>query len=145
VSSIQNNTLLLSGNVGTSNNNSRGILIGVDQTGRVLWRKRVNPDSRPVFLGAPLISSNDGSILVAGCAGTQTSNNMDTILMRTQSNGQIQGGCTKLITFPLSSAPFTLSHTAISLDEIPVPFLTGNAGFQVTTFSADETAICSAD
>ncbi|HSE41579.1 MAG TPA: hypothetical protein VLH08_12530 [Acidobacteriota bacterium] len=146
VSSNQsNNSLLLSGNISTSNNNSRGILFSVDQTGRVVWRKRVNPDSRPVFIGAPIISANDGSIVVAGCAGVQTSNNMDSILLRTQANGQIEGGCSKLITFPLSNSTFNLTSSEFALEEIPVPFLTGNAGFQVTTLSANETAVCSAE
>ena len=57
------NNLLLAGNITASGgSNSRGIVMSLDENGTVLWRKRVNPDSRPVFVGRPTVSSSDGSI-----------------------------------------------------------------------------------
>ena len=135
--------LILSGNItAPGGSNSRGVIVGLNSDGNILWRKKVKPDSRPVFLGKPLVLSSDGSILVSGCAGDRNANNMDSILLRTNSTGQIQGGCSKLTNFGLSNAQFNLTSSAIVVDEIPVPFLNSTAGFQVTTFSASESFIC---
>ena len=140
------NTLLLAGNITASGgSNSRGIVVSLDENGNVLWRKRVNPDSRPVFVGRPTVSTSDGSILVTGCAGTRQSNNMDAIFLKMQANGQIQGGCSRLTNFPLSRANFNLTSSEIVLEEIPVPFFTATAGFQSVTLSAAETAVCSSE
>ena len=138
--------LLLSGNITSpSGTTSRGILIGLDENGRTLWRKAVKPDTRPVFIGTPNILSTDGSILVAGCSGSQAANNMDSIVLKTRGNGTIQGGCSKLTSFPLSNTSFQLTSAVFVLEEIPVPFLNGPAGFQTINVSAGESPVCSAE
>ena len=124
--------LLLAGNITASGgSNSRGIVVSLDANGNVLWRKRVNPDSRPVFVGRPTVSSSDGSILVTGCAGTRESNNMDAIFLKMQSNGQIQGGCSRLTTFPFSRANINLTSSEIVLEEIPFHFSQLQPAFRV--------------
>ena len=138
--------LILSGNItAPAGGNSRGVVFRLDENGNILWRKKVKPDSRPVFLGKPLVLTADESILVSGCAGDRNANNMDSILLKINSNGQIQGGCSKLTNFGLSHSQFELTSSPIVLDEIPVPFLNSTAGFQVSTLSASESFVCSGD
>jgi hypothetical protein len=99
--------LLLTGNTTTSaGTQSNGILIGLDATGKILWRKRVKPDTRPVFLGNPVVLSADGSIVITGCAGERTTNNMDILLLKMHGNGTITGGCSRITSFPLTTAQF---------------------------------------
>lgn len=138
--------LILSGNItAAGGGNSRGVVFKLDESGNILWRKKVKPDARPVFLGEPLVLTPDDSILISGCAGDRNANNMDSIVLKIDSNGQIQGGCSKLTNFGLSNAQFNLSSATIVLDDIPVPFFTSTAGFQITTFSATESVVCSGD
>lgn len=138
--------LILSGNITAPNGtNSRGVVIKLNSNGNILWRKKVKPDSRPVFLGKPLVLTPDDSILVAGCSGNRDANNMDSIILKMNSSGQIPGGCSKLTNFGLSSTTFELSSSPIVLEDIPVPFFTTTAGFQVTTFAASESLVCSGD
>jgi hypothetical protein len=140
---IDGQTILLSGNITAPNGrNSKGVLIGLDENGALLWRKRVKPDSRPVFLGQPVVSNNDSSILISGCNGDRAANNMDNIVLKTQTDGTIQGGCAKLVTFPLTSARYTLTNSSIVLDQIPVPFFSASAGFAITSFTAGESFAC---
>jgi hypothetical protein len=135
--------LILSGNItAPAGGNSRGVVFKLDDDGNILWRKKVKPDSRPVFLGKPLVFTPDDSILVSGCSGDSNANNMDSIVLKINSSGQIQGGCPKLTNFGLSNAQFELTSAPITLDEIPVPFLNSTAGFQVTTLSASESFVC---
>jgi outer membrane protein assembly factor BamB len=135
--------LLLAGNItAAGGRNSRGILAGLDENGNIQWRKKVKPDARPAFIGQPRISA-DGSILVSGCVGDRTLNNMDSLILKTRSNGQIQGGCSKLTNFALTSARFNLTSSEISLEQIPVPFLHGTPAFQTTNVTADESLVCS--
>jgi hypothetical protein len=143
---VDDDDLILSGNItAPGGGNSRGVVFKVDENGSILWRKKVKPDARPVFLGKPLLLTPDDSILVAGCSGDRNANNMDSIILKINSSGQIQGGCSKLTNFGLSSAPFELSSSTIVLDDIPVPFFTTTAGFQTTTFAASESLVCSGD
>lgn len=138
--------LILSGNItAPSGANSRGVIFKLDEDGNILWRKKVKPDGRPVFLGKPVVLTPDDSVLVSGCAGDRNANNMDIAMLKISSDGQIQGGCSKLTNFGLSSSQFELSSSPITLDEIPVPFFTSTAGFQNTTFAASETLVCSGD
>lgn len=138
--------LILSGNItAPSGANSRGVVFKVDENGNIVWRKKVKPDARSVFLGKPVVLTPDDSILISGCAGDRNANNMDIAMLKISSDGQIQGGCSKLTNFGLSSAQFDLSSSQITLDEIPVPFFTSTAGFQVTTFAASESLVCSGD
>lgn len=138
--------LILSGNItAPSGANSRGVVFKLDEDGNILWRKKVKPDGRPVFLGKPVILTPDDSVLVSGCAGDRNANNMDIAMLKISSDGQIQGGCSKLTNFGLSSSQFELSSSPITLDEIPVPFFTSTAVFQNTTFAASETLVCSED
>ena len=138
--------LLLSGNTtSTGGASSQGILIGLDQNGRILWRKKVRPDVRPAFLGAPHVLTSDGSILVAGCSGDRTTNDLDSLVLKAQSNGNIQGGCSKLTSFPLSGKRFSLISSAFVVDVIEVPFFTASAGFQTTTVSGSESPVCSSE
>jgi hypothetical protein len=139
-------SLVLAGNTtAPSGSNSRGVLIGLNQNGAILWRKRIKPDTRPVFIGQPFIESSDGSILVAGCAGERALNDMDILILKAQSNGNIQRGCSKLTTFPLSSARFNLPNSNFVVQEIPVPFFNASAGFSVASFSAAESLVCSGE
>jgi hypothetical protein len=143
---VHDDDLILSGNITAPNGgNSRGVVFRLDENGNILWLKKVKPDARPVFLGKPLVLTADDSILVSGCSGDRNANNMDSIVVKLNSSGQIQGGCSKLTNFGLSSAPFELSSSAIVLDDIPVPFFTSTAGFQTTTFAATESRVCSGD
>jgi hypothetical protein len=143
VSVAANGNLLLAGNTTTSNgSNSHGVLIGLNQNGTALWRKRVSPDTRPVFLSKPALSSSDGSILIAGCTGDRSANNMDSLILNVAANGTIEGGCSKLISFPLSNASFNLSSAAFVLEEIPVPFLHGSPGFQIQTSAGTQSPVC---
>jgi hypothetical protein len=138
--------LILSGNItAPSGGNSRGVVFKLDEDGNILWRKKVKPDGRPVFLGKPVVLTPDDSVLVSGCAGDRNANNMDIAMLKISSDGQIQGGCSKLTNFGLSSSQFELSSSPITLDEIPVPFFTSTAGFQNATFAASETLVCSGD
>jgi len=138
--------LTLSGNItAPSGANSRGVVFKVDGNGNILWRKKVKPDARPVFLGKPVVLTPDDSILVAGCSGDRNANNMDSIVLKINSNGQIQGGCSKLTNFGLSNSEFSLTSSPIVLDDIPVPFFTTTAGFQTTSFSASQSFVCSGD
>ncbi len=138
--------LILSGTItAPGGGNSRGVVFRVDENGNILWRKKVKPDSRPVFLGKPLVLTPDDSILVSGCAGDRNANNMDSILLKINSNGQIQGGCSKLTNFGLTNAQFDLTSLPFVLEEIPVPFFDSAAGFQVSTLSASESFVCSGD
>lgn len=147
VSSIgTNGLLLLTGSTTTSaGTQSNGILIGLNATGKILWRKKVKPDNRPVFLGKPVVLSTDGSIVLAGCAGERTTNNMDILLLKMHGNGTIEGGCSRLTSFPVTTAQFNLTSLPISVEEIPVPFLSGQAGFQLTIVSASPLTVCSAE
>lgn len=146
VSSIgTNGLLLLAGNTTTSaGTQSNGILIGLNATGKILWRKRVKPDNRPVFLGKPVVLSTDGSIVLSGCAGERATNNMDVLLLKIRGNGTI-AGCSRITSFPLTTAQFNLTSAPISVEEIPVPFLSGQAGFQLTIVSASPLTVCSAE
>jgi hypothetical protein len=136
--------LLLTGHTGSGNsNNSLGVIISLDENGNIRWRKKVKLDSRPVFLGRPVVSAE--SILISGCAGNRTTNNMDSMVLKMQPNGQIQGGCSRLTNFPLSRANFNLTSSEIVLQEIPVPLLTSFPGFQITTFTAGESLVCSGE
>jgi hypothetical protein len=138
--------LILSGNItAPSGANSRGVVFKVDENGNIVWRKKVKPDARPVFLGKPVVLAPDDSILISGCAGDRNANNMDIAMLKISSDGQIEGGCSKLTSFGLSGAQFELSSSAITLEEIPVPFFTSTAGFQGTTFTATELFVCSGD
>ena len=138
-----NGNLLLAGNTTASNgNNSHGVLIGLNQNGAALWRKRVAPDTRPVFLSKPILSTSDGSILIAGCTGDRSANNMDSLILNAAANGTIEGGCSKLLSFPLSNASYSLSSATVVLDEIPVPFLHGSPGFQIQTTAATLSPVC---
>jgi hypothetical protein len=103
----------------------------------------VKIDSRPVFLGRPVVSPE--SILISGCAGNRTTNNMDSMILKLQPNGQIQGGCSRLTNFPLTKSNFNLTGSELVLQEIPVPFNTASPGFQITTFSAAESFVCSSE
>jgi hypothetical protein len=138
--------LILSGNItAPGGGNSRGVVFRLDENGNILWRKKVKPDSRPVFLGKPLVLTPDDSILVSGCAGDRNANNMDSIVLKIKLNGQIRGACSKLTNFGLSNSQFNLTSSPIVLVEIPVPFLNSTAGFQVSTLSASESFVCSGD
>ena len=139
-------SILLTGNTTAfSGGNSNGILIGLNENGKILWRKKVKPDSRPVFLSQPSVSPADGSILVTGCTGERASNDMDSIVLKAQGNGNIQGGCSKLTSFPLTGKRFVLASSQIVLQEIPVPFSTASAGFQIESFAAGESLVCSGE
>ncbi len=139
-------TILLAGNTITSSGgNSQGVLISLDEDGKILWRKKIKPDSRPVFIGQPLVDTTDGSILVSGCAGDRTTNDLDSVVLKLQGDGTIQGGCSKLKNLSVSSASFNLTSSAISLVEISVPFFTASAGFHVEPFAAAESLVCSGD
>jgi PQQ-like domain len=137
--------LLLTGNTTSGGTQSNGILIGLNATGNILWRKRVKPDNRPVFLGNPVVLSTDDSIVLAGCAGQRTTNNMDILLLKMRGNGTMAGGCSRITSFPLTTARFNLTSLPISVQEIPVPFLSGQAGFQLTIGSASPLIVCSAE
>ena len=144
VSVAANGNLLLAGNTTAANGtNSHGILIGLNQNGTVLWRKRVSPDTRPVFLSKPNVSSTDGSILIGGCSGDRSANNMDSLILSAAGNRTIEGGCARLISFPLSNASYNLSSANFVLEEIPVPFILGTPGFQIQTVSATQSTVCS--
>jgi outer membrane protein assembly factor BamB len=137
--------LLLAGNItAAGGRNSRGILAGLDENGTIQWRKKVKPDTRQVFIGQPRVTT-DGSILVSGCVGDRTLNNMDSLILKTLSNGQIQGGCSKLTNFALTSARFNLTSSEFTLEQIPVPFLHGTPSFQVANLTADESFLCSGE
>lgn len=136
--------LLLTGNTNSGDSsNSLGVLIGLDGNGNILWRKKVKLDSRPIFIGRPIVSPE--SILISGCTGNRTSNNMDSMILKMQPNGQIQGGCSKLTNFPLTRSNFNMTSSEIVLEEIPVPFFTSSPGFQITTFAAAESFVCSSE
>jgi hypothetical protein len=139
------NTLALSGNSVSPGGQTQGLLIGFDAAGKILWRKRVKPDNRPVVLAGARFSESDHSIVTAGCAGNPLSSNVEGLLLKIRSNGAFQGVCPKLPTFPLSTAAFNLTSAPLIVQEIPVPFLSGQAGFQVISLSALPTIACSTD
>jgi hypothetical protein len=139
-------SLLLSGNLSsTSGSPSQGVILNLNAAGKLLWRKRVKPDSRPVFLGLSASSSADSSILVAGCSGDRLINNMDILLLKIQATGAFQGGCSKLSKFPLSSAAFNLPSTNFVLQELQIPYATTNAAFMLSGFTAAESPVCSSE
>ena len=138
-------TLLLSGNASTGSDDAKGILIGLNSNGQLLWRKRFNPDARPVFVGSSESDAASGSIYVAGCAGHNRQNDMDTFVLKLQANGQFQGGCSKLAAFPLSTSKFQLNGAAFTLQELSIPYATSNAGFTMSNFSAGESVVCSGE
>lgn len=138
--------LLLTGNTTTAAGaQANGVLIGLNANGRILWRKKVKPDNRTVFLGKPVVLSADGSIVISGCAGDRATNNMDVLLLKMRENGTIAGGCSRITSFPLTTAQYNLTSAPISVEEIPVPFLSGQVGFQLTIVSASPLTVCSAE
>lgn len=139
---LSGESLLLAGNSTSANgNNSQGILIGLDPAGKILWRKQIKPD-RSVVVGRAVLSDTDDSILVAGCAGNPPAGRQDGLVIKTRANGIIQGGCPKLTTFAISSSAFSLTSSAFTVEEIPVPFLSGSAGFHITSISAVPALVC---
>ncbi len=137
-----NPPVLLIGNA-SSGSTSKGILIALNSNGVVLWKKRISPDNRPVFLGPSVISETAGTIYNAGCVGDRQTNNMDTFLLQIHQNGQFQGGCSKLSVFPLTISRFNLQQTAFNLQELTFPYATAAAAFSISNFTTSESAVCS--
>lgn len=139
-------SLLLTGNISLGGGIvSEGILIGVNLSGKVLWRKRLQPDARPVFIGQPVFSSNDSSVLAVGCAGERAGNDMEILLLKTRDNGKFEGGCSSLSKFSLSSSRFDLTSASFTMQELQVTYTRGKARFTTSTFSAGESLFCSSE
>jgi hypothetical protein len=144
IGTFENDNILMSGNTTSpAGGNSQGVLIGLDKDGRILWRKKVKPDARPVFIGDALILTTDNSIIAAGCAGEAASNDMDSMILKIQENGNIAGGCSKLTSFPLSGKRFSLPNSPFTIEQIEVPFFTASPGFQINGLSSNESPVCS--
>lgn len=137
--------VFLFGNMDKSANNGKGVLIRVDSTGKVLWRKSIKPDSRPVFLGHTVLDPN-GTLLAVGCAGSRTnpSINMDIFTLRLEPDGNFQGGCGGITSFGIATSNFALPTRAASLNQPLVTYTTGSPTLTTTTLHPTGSRVCPA-
>ena len=129
---------------GTSGDRTtRGVLLKVDVTGRITWKKVLDLTGNSVSLDAVTIDLTGQSLTAAACVYPDIDLDIDTALVHFPLTGVFEGGCGSLKSAPLSAAGFAVIAGTNTYTQPPIDFNTAVPALAISNVALPTGRVCS--
>lgn len=128
---------------GTSGDRTtRGVLLKLDVTGRITWKKVLDLTGNSVSLDAVTIDLGGQSLTAAACVYPDTAIDIDAALVHLPLTGAFEGGCGSLKSAPLSAAGFAVISGTNTFTQPAIDIRTGVPAFAFSNVAMPSGRVC---